>query len=61
MRLHTPPGKKNRKSGPIPTSQPPSFSIHSGTDSGYMPVISTISVGAQMRPNLGVTPTGVMC
>ncbi len=27
-----------------------------GADSGYMPVISTISVGAQMQPNLGVTP-----
>ena len=27
-----------------------------GTDSGYMPVISTISVGAQMQPNLGITP-----
>ena len=27
-----------------------------GTDSGYMPVISTVSVGAQMQPNLGVTP-----
>lgn len=27
-----------------------------GTDSGYMPVISTVSVGAQMQPNLGITP-----
>ena len=27
-----------------------------GADSGYMPVISTISVGAQMQPNLGITP-----
>ena len=27
-----------------------------GTDSGYMPVISTVTVGAQMQPNLGVTP-----
>ena len=27
-----------------------------GSDTGYMPVINTISLGAQMQPNLGVTP-----
>ena len=50
------------KEGAEPEKKPetdfttPELQYTLGADSGYMPVISTISVGAQMQPNLGVTP-----
>ncbi|MGI5832431.1 MAG: hypothetical protein ACOX6D_07870 [Thermoguttaceae bacterium] len=49
-------GEKEPEKQPDTDFTTPEFQYTLGTDSGYMPVISTISVGAQMQPNLGVTP-----
>ena len=49
-------GEKAPETNPETDFTAPDLQYTLGADSGYMPVISTISVGAQMQPNLGVTP-----
>ena len=48
--------KETATDQPDPEFTAPEIQYTLGADSGYMPIISYVNVGAQMQPSLGVTP-----